>query len=364
MLKNVLSYICIVLGLALLWASTSRTAMQYITEKRDKDAWYGTYQGMNGDLIGMSYLDFVKRFQLGPRTPLKRANYNGEKNTVLYIHGDSYARKLHDSVFAGVSALHNIDRNHGMAFTLDTTKRNILIIEVSERYIRPYFSGIQILDEVYDSATHNKPQAYHLTDFHKTYAASMLSDVKASDFFNKNINQNLQCNLFNYSFIMPMFHWKAALNYYVFNRASGDVVISKDRNFLFYTETVSPTDIGSSYSPIPAGHIDALTNNFNLIYDHYKAAGFDEVYLSMIPNSPTINQPDGYNGLIPQIQNRPNLRMKLIDIYSTFKNVSGDYYYHGDTHWNPHGKQTWVDIVNDTLINSTAHQPFSNQRPN
>jgi hypothetical protein len=360
-MKTILSYIFIVLGLVLLWASTSRTAMGYITEKRDKDAWYGTYQGMNGDLIGMSYLDFVKRFQLGPKIPLKRTTYTGEKNTVLYIHGDSYARKLHDSVFAGVSVLHNIDRNHGSSFTLDKTKRNILIIEVSERYIRPYFGGLQIFDEVYDSATHSKPQASLLTRRYDMQYASLLPDFKVADLFNKNINQNLQCNLFNYSFIMPMFHWKAALNYYIFNRASGDVVISKDRNFLFYTETVSLTDIGSSYTTIPPEHIDMLINNFNLIYDHYKATGFDEVYLSMIPNSATINQPDGYNGLIPHIQNSPELHMKLIDIYSTFKNVPGDYYYHGDTHWNPRGKQLWVNIVNDTLINSLHRASLSNQ---
>jgi hypothetical protein len=173
-----------------------------------------------------------------------------------------------------------------------------------------------------------------------------------ADLFNKNINQNLQCNLFNYDFIMPMFHWKAALNYYIFNRASGDVVISKDRNFLFYTETVSLTNVGSSYAAIPADHITAYVNNFNAIYDHYKAEGFDEVYLSMIPNSATINQPEGYNNLIPLIQKHPQLRMKLIDIYNAFKTIPGDFYYHGDTHWNPKGKQLWIDIVNDTLINT------------
>src|ERR1019366_9750435 len=97
-----------------------------------------------------------------------------------------------------------------------------------------------------------------------------------------------------YNFIIPVFEYKAALNYYLFNRASGDVVISNDRDFLFLNETVSGTDIGSSYITIPDTEITHLVDNFNIIYDHYLANGFKEVYLSIIPNSATIVQPEGY----------------------------------------------------------------------
>ena len=57
--------------------------------------------------------------------------------------------------------------------------------------------------------------------------------VTINDFFNKNMNQNLQYNLFNYNFVFPMFESKALLNFYLFNRASGDVVISKNKKYLF-----------------------------------------------------------------------------------------------------------------------------------
>ncbi len=180
--------------------------------------------------------------------------------------------------------------------------------------------------------------------------ASILPQLSVDNFFNKYINQNLQCNLFNYNFIIPVFECKAALNYYIFNRASGDAMISEDRNFLFLKETVSKTDIGSSYVPVNNSDITGIVNNFNKIYAHYKEEGFSEVYLSIIPNSATIVQPEGYNNLIPLIQNDVRLKMKVIDIYSVFKKSSDLYFLPGDTHWNFKGKQLWLDVVNEQLM--------------
>ena len=147
-----------------------------------------------------------------------------------------------------------------------------------------------------------------------------------------------------------MFEYKAALNYYVFNRASGDVVISNDRKFLFYKETVSKTDVGSSYFPVTAGDAANIVDVMNNIYEHYRAGGFAEVYVSIIPNSPTIMQPEGYNNLIPMVQNDPRLKMKVIDIYTVFKNSKDVYYLPGDTHWNHNGKQRWLDLVNEQVL--------------
>jgi hypothetical protein len=148
---------------------------------------------------------------------------------------------------------------------------------------------------------------------------------------------------------MPLFEAKAAINYYFFNRASGDVVISDDKDFLFLKETVSKTDIGSSYYQFSAEQLANLVTSLNTIYDHYKANGFDEVYYSVIPNSATINQPAGYNILIPSLQSDPRLRMKIIDIYTPMKNANEVLYFRGDTHWNLKGLQLWLDVVNRTL---------------
>jgi hypothetical protein len=334
MFKRFLSYFFIVFCMSVLWLSTSRTAMQFISEHRDTDKWWGAYPCLHGDLVSMSYLDIVKKFNPPADTfRLKKSNYYGPKNIDLYL----------------------VDRNHGMNYHLDATKKNILVIEISERYLRAYFSGLQMLDEVCDSVIKKKSIAWLPSLIEPRTYASIMPGFSVSDLFNKYINQNLQGNLFNYNFLMPVFESKAALNYYVFNRASGDVVISKDRNFLFLKETVSLTDVGSSYITISDEDVTKLIDNFNAIYAHYKENGFSEVYLSIIPNSATIMQPQGYNNLIPLIQNDPRLKMKIIDAYANFKKSAAILYMPGDTHWNNTGKQLWIDLVNARLTTTDYH---------
>src|SRR4051794_40122241 len=102
MLKGVVRDMIIVVGLVVLWASTSRTAMEYISNKRDGIAWWCTYPCKNGDLVSMSYLDAVRRFNPPPdRTPYKRPEHSGIKNKVLYLHGDSYTWPVRDTNFSG-----------------------------------------------------------------------------------------------------------------------------------------------------------------------------------------------------------------------------------------------------------------------
>ncbi len=304
----------------------------------------------HGDLISMSYLDFVKKLNPEPIPRVfKRPSYNGIKNTVLYLHGDSFTRHLNDTDFAGLYSFNYIDRNHGSIYHLDTTKRNILIIQVSERYLQFYYNGLQIFDEFHDTALNRNVVTFRYPQAHTNPQYAALLNIPVDYFFNKVINQNLQCNLFNYNFIIPVFEYKAALNYYIFNRASGDVVISKDKKFLFLKETVSHDDLGSSYKPINPDEITHLVDNFNTIYDHYISKGFSEVYLSVIPNAATIMQPEGYNNMIPLLQNDPGLKIKVIDTYAAFKHSSEVLYLPGDTHWNIKGLQLWLDLVNEKL---------------
>jgi hypothetical protein len=349
--NRLIRYILIVFGLALLWISTSRSAMQYLSEKRDiKNRWWGVDELDHGDLASISYLNFVEKFAQPVTFPAPLpAAYNGPKNTILFLDGDSYTRHMSDTLFAGVNELVYIDRNHGTKFHLDTSKRNVLLIEISERYVRPYFGDLKIFNEVYDSVTINKSAC--LSPNQRVHEAALLGSFSLDNLFNKYINQNIQFNLFNYQFMMPMFGSKAAINYYLFDRASGDVVISKDKKHLFLKETVSLTDIGSSYIPLSDDDINILINNFNSIYDHYKTAGFSEVYLSIIPNSATINQPEGYNNLTPRVQYDKRLKMKIIDAYAAFKTSGAELYLTGDTHWNHKGKQLWLNLVNKQLVN-------------
>jgi hypothetical protein len=75
------------------------------------------------------------------------------------------------------------------------------------------------------------------------------------------------------------------------------------------------------------------------------------VYLSIIPNTASVVQPEGYNNLIPLIQTDPRLKIKVIDSYFMLGATPDSFFYRGDTHWNLHGKQKWVDKVNKLIVN-------------
>jgi hypothetical protein len=170
--------------------------------------------------------------------------------------------------------------------------------------------------------------------------------------FNHEINSNLEFNLFGYRFWDEVKLTKASLNYYLFRRAMGDVVISDDGDRLFLKQTVNPEDQLSSFRALDSGEIQNIVRHINDIYHHYKSEGFDEVYISIIPNPVTLLQPEHYNGLIPQLQ-KPGLLngMKMIDIYDAYSKAPdpGALYRVGDTHWNNNGMQIWLKAVNSEL---------------
>jgi hypothetical protein len=326
--------------------------MQFVADHRDHDKWWGLNQMKHGDLASMSNLDFLDKFYTNHVANFRRPKYNGPKNVNLYIHGDSYLYKMYmgDSVFAGVSSLYFIGWTSILHYHLDTTKRNIFIIEVSERLLREYYHTTKIIDEFHDTVeTQGKTGVLRSAEQGQKYG-SFIPGIISDNFFNKFINQNLQCNIFNYNWIKPMYGSKAALNYYLFDRASGDVIISKDKQYLLLRQTLVPVGNGSSLSPVSDDEISLLVNNFNEIYDYYRGTGFTEIYLSIIPNTATIVQPDGYNNLIPRVQNDPRLKMAVIDIYSVFKQTKEKVFLPGDTHWNNTGKQMWFDTVNKILV--------------
>jgi hypothetical protein len=348
-------YIIILFGLALLWLSTSRKMMGYLAKARTSDTWWGAYDWHKGNLVGLSHLDFVTKFISKEEYTGKRAVYNVPGKTVLFLHGDSNTGHAHlkDTDFAGVCALHFLYRDYTHRCRLDTSARNVLIIEIAEHDMRKYFSTTGMRNEVYGSAAGGKNMPVASVPTRQQGIYSLLLPVLPKSLFNRNINQNLEFNLFNYNFIMPVFSIKAGINFYLFNRASGDVVISNDRSYLFSRETVTLTDITSSYVPVSNDELSSLINNLNSIYDHLKQEGFHEIYLSIIPNCATVVQPEGYNQLIPLIQNDAGLKMKIIDIYSVLKHSPRQYYLSGDTHWTDKGFTQWLKVVNDSLVHKS-----------
>jgi hypothetical protein len=225
----------------------------------------GINQLHGGNLSRIAGLDFLNKFYYAENNKLKHAICAGRGNVALYLVGDSYTKSIYDTNFACISDFYPINRYDGGYYHLDTTKKNILIIESTENCVREYFGSLRVLQEVRDSTINHKKEFANLlsSEVCNTGYASFLSARSINDLFNKNINQNLQCNLFNYNVAKWIFEYKAALNYYLFDRASGNVVISKDKKYLLLKNTVSFIDTGSSYFPLQQAEVAHLVDNVN-----------------------------------------------------------------------------------------------------
>lgn len=353
MLKKVLTYCMIVFGLAVLYLSTSKDMMQKISDARnDHDEWWGSHFAYEGDLVGMSYLYYVKDFHKPRQRVFAPRNCNNGKAVNLVLWGDSYTMHFRDTDFCADRFQYGRRFFSSLEYEIDSSKKNVLIIESTERTIRDYFINNRMANEVKPKIV--KPE-FALTlqqNIGKVLAGITMPDV--TTFFNENINQNIEYNLFNYNFISPIRKLKALVNYIAFNRASGNVVVADRGDRMFLKETTS-NKLNEGYAtPISDKEIHKLVEVINDLDRRYRAAGFDEVYLSIIPNAVTIFQPKGYNMLIPRIQNHKALKMKCIDIYTPFMKKPDGMFWKGDTHWSNSGADVWLKIVNKVISDTTA----------
>lgn len=345
-MKAILSYIFILLGLAVLICSSNRDIMYKISEVRNEsEAWWGAHQSNDGDLVNMAYLDYAEKFHTKLDYQFtKHPESDSDNRVALYAWGDSYIWKIPDTAYAVGEYHFGWRYRDNLDYIIDTTKTNILLIEIAERYVRTYFSGKDMLNNVKRAQL----GSFDMSTRQISYSAFL--GMETDDIFNPNINQNLEYNLFNYNLVNPVRQWKAAMNYNLFARASGDVVIADDREYLFLRETVAKGLPESSYSKVSDEELRNIVNNLNDIYNYYINDGFSEIYLSVIPNPATILQPEQYNQLIPSIQSHPHLKMKTLNVYSRYKQTKGVIYRRGDTHWNNNGLQIWLQMVNAELL--------------
>jgi hypothetical protein len=347
-MRKKVSIFFIFAGTALLLISSSNPLMNVITSYRSGlKGWFGIHQPNGGDLVSLSYLDNIKRFhEKDEYIFVQPREDTTEKNIDLYIYGDSYLREVPDSAFGSINGYHFGRRTYEeLYYSLDSRKKNILILEYSERLAR---NELQKLD-IYNHLKKKLPDhsLLNLQTPGITYAGLALLDP-----FSHDINRNLEFNLYGYRFWDMTKLAKVAFTYDFFKRAVGDVIISEDGSRLFLRQTMAPNDISSSYSPVDRKQLQKMINNINDMYDHYRAEGFDEVYLSIIPSPVTILQPLHYNELIPEIQDSSRLKgMQIIDMYNLFSRDPnpGRLFRIGDTHWSNSGMQLWLQTVNAEL---------------
>ncbi|WP_426669804.1 hypothetical protein ACPPVU_00900 [Mucilaginibacter sp. McL0603] len=352
-MKRVFSWLFIIIGMAVLVMSTSRGMMKYVSDKRY--GWtgaFGIHRADGGDLVNMAFLDKEPKFLQHTNFVFKRSPDTVNRNINLYVWADSYVIHIPDYSYAHVNKFQLGRRDFtDLHYKLDPNKKNILIIENGERFVRIYFKYLVIFDHVQkDKSALSFLYSYSNSPAH--YASLGLGGVHVTDLFNPDINQNIEYNLFNYNCINWIRELKAEMNYQYFNRVSGDVALSENGKHLFLRQTIAAHDILSCYEAMKSTEINTLCSNIDTIYKHYKKEGFDEVYFSIIPNPATILQPVYYNGLIPVLEKRADsMGVPFIDIFKAFSHYPNpsELYTNGDTHWNNKGWEIWLDAVNTEL---------------
>lgn len=294
-----------------------------------------------GDLYRLSSLPQFKE----PVTPCPPAvTYPDTARTDLYVLGDSFTEPGRlDKPDLPVHALHYFHWDHHLnrAVQLDTTRRNVLLIESVERHARQHFAAppTQNIIVVSDSSG--------TTDLKRpaTWSKTLIDLIKSTG-----IEDRLETVLFSRDVFLWFRETKAALTLALFARHSDKIALSKDSRAIFSELEVNNPD-NSAFTPLRDTYVDSLVQNLNAAADQYRQAGFDAVILSVIPNKVTLLEPNrgAYNHLIERIQQHPNLRLAVLDVYTPYRQRHVPLYARSDTHWNCTGRAIWLDAVRKQL---------------
>ncbi|WP_338876110.1 hypothetical protein WBJ53_10720 [Spirosoma sp. SC4-14] len=291
-----------------------------------------------GDLYRISALPQFKDSQ--PVCPASNRS-SDTATTHLYIIGDSFSeeQRIGQNDFR-VSYYKRVKWGFPARIQLDSTKRNVLLLETVERHFREHFA--QPVNELIvetDTAASPTPTP--------SVWRRLYDDLHRSD-----VEERLSSALFSHDWAFWFKELKASLTLNWFDRASSGVSLSRDKQKIFLDfDTDTTRKKLSSFVDFPKSEEKTLIDSLNSVANHYKQLGFDAVYLSIIPNKATILEPNrgNYNQLIPRIQNNPALKIKTVDVYNPFKELTESPYLKGDTHWNCQGRSVWLTAVRQQL---------------
>jgi hypothetical protein len=290
-----------------------------------------------GDLYRLSSLPQFKALvqPCGPTQP-----FPDTARTHLYVLGDSFTEpgRLAKADLP-IRSLHYFHWDHDIdrAVQLDTTRRNVLLIESVERHFRqhteaPPTRNIVVVSDT-TSVVSQKPER-------TPWTYTLVGWIKSTG-----IEDRLETTLFSQSLFLWVRELKATLTLNLFDRHNDKVALASNGQAIF-SELEVKNPANSAFVPLTDGYVDTLVTNLNAAADHYRRAGFDEVMLSIIPNKVSIMEPNRgpkpYNRLLERVQQHPNLNVPVIDVYAPYRQSSQPVYELGDTHWNCTGRQLWL----------------------
>ncbi|MEO8512351.1 MAG: hypothetical protein ABI543_02200 [Ignavibacteria bacterium] len=346
-MKKLIAFIVLILFSLIYFVSSNDSFMKKLAPYRyEVNAFWGADKYRYGDLFGFSFLPQYK-FPIIKKSPVKPDQPDSSKIN-FYCMCDSYVWGFTplDSLLFGVNRYQRTRWRYGddISVNMDSSKINFLLIEISERNIRSIFNDTSyVYSKIRNSNNVNKQE----------FSSDETVIQKIERYvFNPQINQNLEFNLFDYSFFTPVKELKAKINLELFGRTDPEVKISRNKERLFYSATIDSGLNTSSFMKIEDNEIDRIIVNLNAIFKHYKDMGFKFIYLSIIPNPVSVIDPDfaDYNMLIDKIQNNKALQIPYLNIYHQLKQNPSLYYYKTDSHWNYDGFELWLAQLNKELI--------------
>lgn len=296
-----------------------------------------------GDLYNMSNLPEFKETDISANGDLTEADKPAKHypDVDLYTLGDSFTN-IDTSFYAGNRNFHRwVGNRIPLEVTLDTTKTNILVVQIIERVLQermysPEYESMFVNGGFVPKGT-AKPILKQVEEAPKPWLLAR---------FGEEINQRIEFLLFNGPLFMRFKEAKAELLFRLFGRTAGTAA-SKDKKHLFYQVEVDTTSTYSSFRSITNQRLDTLVNNLNTMRRHYLKMGFKEVYLCLVPNKVTILDPTYgvYNHQIERLEANPRLELPIISTIDTLRQHP-DWYHLGDGHWNKKGKKFWLREVN------------------
>jgi hypothetical protein len=287
-----------------------------------------------GDLYRLSNLSEYRVLAEKCKMP-----FQGEKAAVaLYLAGDSFTEegRVTPDEYATDTYFRTFVADGNQNLQLVSGKK-ILIIETVERHLRERFS-----EKPWDNWTKKEAIAVATREpfsLGKLYQNIVDLEVPYREEMHESV-------IFNSDFFLKIKELKADFNYKVFGKTDPKVKVLKGE--LVYDVDLEP-GVSSVYDEVEEEEISRIVRHANITREKYKKMGFDEVYLSIIPNKTSLLIKDNqkYNRLLERVEKHPDLQIPLISVWEEFS--SQNYYQKGDSHWNCAGQKIWVDKVNSEL---------------
>lgn len=300
-----------------------------------------------GDLYRLSSLP---QFKQERETCPPVAKTEPKLPVALYVIGDSFLEPGRvDSLDFVAKTYRYVHWENRLPVKPDTSRHNVLLLESVERHAREHFARrAENLEVVRSERPEVAKDANIWTDLNTFFTGTHEKRQRLPE-------EQLENLLFNNGFWQTLKEWKAALTLNWFDRANPKVALSADREHLFYVLDTDSTLVNSSFNRLPDAEVDSMVVHLNETAEFYRKQGFNEVWLSIIPNKTTVVEPDRgpYNRLIERVQRHPELSLPVIDAYGLLKPGGAGVYERSDSHWNCRGRALWLKAVNERL-NATA----------